>query len=107
MGYQNIYIWLDDERKPNYNRIPDNAAVIECKNYDSAVAAIQTACNKDCTRLTIDLDHDLGLGKTGYDFCKWLIENEWTGKFRCHSMNPVGVANMRQLLIHYGWKEFY
>ena len=40
-----------------------------------------------------------------------ISEAEWvkkyTGKFRVHSMNPVGRNNIRSLLIHYGWEEFY
>ena len=105
-GYRDIYIYLDDERKPCWKLIPDGANVIECKNFKAACAAIETACNKGWTRLALDLDHDLGPGKTGYDFCKWLVERGWTGKFHCHTANPVGAANMRQLLTHYGWKEF-
>jgi hypothetical protein len=105
MGYKNIYIYLDDERTPNWNKIPDYASVIECKTYEGAVAAIETACNLGWTELTIDLDHDLGSKKTGYDFCKYLVENGWKGKFHCHTANPVGAMNMRQLLTHYGWEE--
>ena len=86
--------------------IPDGASVIVCRSYKAAVAAIETACNKGWTNLTLDLDHDLGSKKTGYDFCKWLVEEGWTGKFHCHTANPVGAANMRQLLTHYGWEEF-
>ena len=106
MGCKNIYIYLDDIRKPNYSILPDNAAVIECQNYAAAVAAIENTYDKSWTNLTIDLDHDLGEDKSGYDFCKYLIEKGITGKFHLHSMNPVGVTNMRQLLTHYGWKEF-
>lgn len=99
-----IYIWLDDERTPNWAKIPDWQGLVVCKNYESAVAAIQKVCNKFID-LTIDLDHDLGEEKTGYDFCKWLVENGYKGKFHCHTMNPVGRQNMRQLLLHYGWEE--
>ena len=106
MGYRNIYIYLDDEREPFFFFIPDGASVIICRSYKAAVAAIETACNKGWTNLTLDLDHDLGSKKTGYDFCKWLVEEGWTGKFHCHTANPVGAANMRQLLTHYGWEEF-
>lgn len=66
--------------------------------------------------LILDLDHDLGetedgyneLARTGYDVCKWIIENNSQQLyFHIHSMNPVGAQNMRQLLTHYGYKELY
>ena len=90
-------------------------APIAAKNYESAVAAIKKYYNPSIN-LIVDLDHDLGYDgldldndhsndPTGYDFCKYLIENEIVGKFHIHSMNVVGAENMRQLLSHYNWKE--
>lgn len=52
----------------------------------------------------ISLDHDLGEMKTGYDVCKWIVENEYYEGLKqviLHSANPVGVKNMIQLLDHY------
>ncbi len=52
----------------------------------------------------ISLDHDLGELRTGYDVCRWLVENSyWEGirKITLHSSNPVGVKNMAQLLDRY------
>ena len=94
-----IYIYIDDMRQP---LIPDALWV---KSYDEAIAAL-TIINMPIT-LTIDFDHDLGEEKTGYDFAKWLIEQSYIGKFRIHSMNPVGTNNIRQLLKHYGWTEIF
>lgn len=113
MAYKNVYIYLDDMRSPdlftldNAPNISNKTKVITCRSYRKAIAAVETLCAKDYTNLVIDLDHDLGSKKTGYDFCKWLVENGWVGKFHCHTANPVGAANMKQLLTHYGWKEFY
>lgn len=110
MAYKNVYIYLDDERNPSpdvLRSISNEVSVQICRNYKSAIAIIEAICAKDYTNLMIDLDHDLGSKKTGYDFCKWLVENGWTGKFHCHTANPVGRMNMRQLLTRYGWKEFY
>ena len=61
----------------------------------------------------IDLDHDAGdYAKFGGDYIKlldwleWLYQGEGTyTEFRIHSMNPVGVANMRAIIEKNGWKE--
>lgn len=98
-----IYIYIDDMRQPFIHN------AIWVKSYDEAVAAMRNAVevmNMPIT-LTIDFDHDLGEEKTGYDFAKWLIEQNYIGKFRIHSMNPVGASNIRQLLKHYGWTEIF
>lgn len=98
-----IYIYIDDMRQPFIHN------AIWVKSYDEAIAAMRNAVevmNMPIT-LTIDFDHDLGEEKTGYDFAKWLIEQNYIGKFRIHSMNPVGASNIRQLLKHYGWTEIF
>lgn len=110
-----IYLWLDDIRDMPWqsNLYCDKAIVV--RNYASAVAAIKKYYSPSID-LICDLDHDLGYDgldpdcdhsndPTGYDFCKYLVENEIIGKFHIHSMNAVGGENMRQLLTHYGWKE--
>lgn len=103
MMKKEIYIYIDDMRQPFIHN------AIWVKSYDEAVAAMRNAVevmNIPIT-LTIDFDHDLGEEKTGYDFAKWLIEQNYIGKFRIHSMNPVGASNIRQLLKHYGWTEIF
>ena len=71
----------------------------------SNLFARHTMWNKD-SQLILDFDHDLGLGKTGYDVAKYIIENDIAIEgFKVHSMNPVGVSNIRQLLTHYNRKE--
>ena len=50
----------------------------------------------------IDIDHDAG------DYIKLLDWLEETGRnypIRIHSMNPVGVANMRRIIERNSWKE--
>lgn len=100
-----IYIYIDDMRQP---LIPDALWV---KSYDEAIAALIDITDlmdiDDFISLVVDFDHDLGEGKTGYDVAKWLIDNSYIGKFRIHSMNPVGANNIRQLLKHYGWTEVF
>ena len=70
----------------------------------------------------IALDHDAGdYRRDGEDYIAILNELErlsrskihgpyWSVrlreiKFSIHSMNPVGVENMRRILAHNGWKE--
>lgn len=96
-----IYLWLDDERSvPKYF---NNGIVKVATNVDDAISIICNEVKNDS--IFISFDHDLGTDKTGYDFAKWLIEHNYTGYFHIHTMNPVGAANIRQLLAHYGWTE--
>ena len=57
----------------------------------------------------IDLDHDSGdYWQYGGDYIKLLDWLEETGRnypIRIHSMNPVGVANMRRIIQRNGWTE--
>ena len=57
----------------------------------------------------IDIDHDAGdYASNGGDYIRLLDWLEETGRnypIRIHSMNPVGVANMRAIIQHNGWKE--
>lgn len=57
----------------------------------------------------IDIDYDAGdWAFDGGDYIKLLDWLEETGRdypIRIHSMNPVGVANMRAVIQRNGWKE--
>ena len=57
----------------------------------------------------IDIDHDAGdFACDGGDYIRLLDWLEETGRnypIRIHSMNPVGVANMRAIIERNGWKE--
>ena len=57
----------------------------------------------------IDMDHDAGdYAYDGGDYIKLLNWLEATGRnypIRIHSMNPVGVANMRAIIQKNGWTE--
>ena len=57
----------------------------------------------------IDIDHDAGsYAEFGGDYIKLLDWLEETGKnypIRIHSMNPVGVENMRRVIQRNGWTE--
>lgn len=57
----------------------------------------------------IDIDHDAGeYAQYGGDYIKLLDWLEETGRhypIRIHSMNPVGVENMRRIIQKNGWTE--
>ena len=57
----------------------------------------------------IDIDHDAGdFVVDGGDYVKLLDWLEETGRnypICIHSMNPVGIANMRAIIQRNGWKE--
>lgn len=57
----------------------------------------------------IDIDHDAGdYANDGGDYIKlldWLEETGRSYPIHIHSMNPVGVANMRAIIQRNGWTE--
>lgn len=59
----------------------------------------------------IDLDHDAGIYyEYGGDYIRildWLEETGRNYPIRIHSMNPVGVENMRRIIRRNGWKEVF
>ena len=64
--------------------------------------------NKNIIEL-IDLDHDAGeFASDGGDYINilnWLEETGRNYPIRIHSMNPVGVENMRRIIERNGWRE--
>lgn len=105
-------LYLDDSRqRPDFTW--------DCvRSYDAFVTYIETYGVPDL----ISFDHDLGVEhyefytesilndvtdipyntfkeKTGYDCAKWLIDRGTLPKeYRVHSMNPVGVANIKFIM---------
>ena len=57
----------------------------------------------------LDIDHDAGdYSKDGGDYIRlldWLEETGRSYPIHIHSMNPVGVANMRAIIQKNGWIE--
>lgn len=57
----------------------------------------------------IDIDHDAGdFAYDGGDYIQLLNWLEETGRnypIRIHSMNPVGIQNMRRIIERNGWTE--
>ena len=100
-------LWIDDMRRPPSD---DWIWIKTVKKAKSAIWYYEHQYQDDT--ITIDLDHDAGdYAKDGGDYIEILnwLEREGivdTGYFfHIHSMNPVGVQNMRAIIQHNGWRE--
>lgn len=98
-------LWIDDVRPAP-------------KDYDYWITSVAVArdmiegCErKNITIDLIDIDHDAGAyAIMGGDYIKLLDWLEETGRnypIRIHSMNVVGVANMRAIIKRNNWKEVF
>ena len=104
-------LWIDDVR-------PAPDGYVWCKTVNYAIAWILRYSNHidwdnnlvDEIEL-IDIDHDAGdYASDGGDYINLLNWLEETGRnypIRIHSMNPVGVQNMRRIIERNGWKEVF
>ena len=97
------YLWIDDERiRPELPFLP-HVLVMTARTYASAIEVLEYCRNMNLG-VYADFDHDLGEEKTGYDICKFIVENQYPlVGYHLHTMNPVGMQNMEQLLSHYGY----
>lgn len=109
-------IWIDDIRPaPNmYVWLKSVDEAKECIEFlESQIEKVSAELRPYChNRIElIDIDHDAGdYAQFGGDYIKLLDWLEETGRnypIRIHSMNPVGVANMRAIIQRNGWKEIY
>lgn len=98
-------LWIDDIR-------PAPEGYVWCYSVNEAKARIRMAEYKigtDNIIELIDIDHDAGdYACYGGDYIKLLDWLEETGRnylIRIHSMNSVGVANMRAIIKRNGWEE--
>ena len=106
-SFEKTYIYVDDIRDyTNWNKdLSYGKEIIAVKTYKEAIEALKT-CISHKSNITIDLDHDLGCKRTGYDVAKWIIASGYNNvRFKIHSMNPVGAQNIREMLLHYGYEE--
>jgi hypothetical protein len=103
-------LWVDDVR-------PAPKGYRWCKTVNSAIQFIEThealyrhGDVQEPIEL-IDLDHDAGdCYCGGGDYIRILDWLEFTNRnytIRIHSMNPVGVQNMRAIIQRNGWKEVF
>lgn len=98
-------IWIDDVRQPpSFNTDIWHWA----KSVNEAINAIEYFEEWFRVEL-IDIDHDAGdYAYDGGDYIKvldWLEETNRSYPIRIHSMNPVGVENMRRIIQKNGWIE--
>ena len=95
-------IWIDDCR-------PAPEGYVDVKTVYAAKAIIVRSERRKETIELIDIDHDAGdYAKYGGDYIKlldWLEETGRSYPIRIHSMNPVGVENMRRIIQKNGWRE--
>jgi hypothetical protein len=111
-------LWIDDVRPA-----PEGCGYITCYSVNSAKSVIANweagNLSEDCKEEMfevfgriielIDIDHDAGeYAQCGGDYIKLLDWLEETGRnypIRIHSMNIVGVQNMRAIIQRNGWTE--
>ena len=97
-------LWIDDVRPA-----PDTETYFHVVSVDQARMIIIAGERVNVPVELIDIDHDAGqYARDGGDYIKLLDWLEETGRnypIHIHSMNPVGVANMRAIIKRNGWKE--
>ena len=114
--HYSLYLYLDDVRE-----FDKESTIPKCINYyvsvksvSEAISVVNDYIDFGVDEIWFDLDHDLGeYADDGGDAIKlidWLVENfhddnSVTFKFHFHSMNPVGVENMRNAVEKY-WEVF-
>jgi hypothetical protein len=95
-------LYLDDIRCPGHV----GSGWLIARSYEEAIEIVK---QNECP-FYVSFDHDLGdaNAKTGYDFAKWLVEQDLDHgilpdnfDFNVHSANPVGAANITGLLDSY------
>ncbi len=96
-------LWIDDVR-------PAPAGYVWCTTVNQAKSIIEDEFDIYVSGIElIDIDHDAGsYAVYGGDYIKlldWLEETGRSYPIRIHSMNPVGVANMRRIIQKNGWTE--
>ena len=94
-----VKIWVDDVRQA-----PDG--YVWCRSVNETIAVM-----KRNPVDVLDMDHDAGdYAKDGGDYIRildWLESHPEINPptIRIHSMNPVGVENMRRIIQKNGWIE--
>lgn len=103
-------IWVDDIRPAPFGyriarSVNEAKELIESYEWMKIVSGGKHYYNIDL----IDLDHDAGdYACDGGDYINilnWLEETGRNYPIRIHSMNPVGVENMRRIIERNGWRE--
>ena len=99
-------IWVDDVRPRPGDCFHE---WLWCRSVNSAILAIEAVEENGKEIEVIDLDHDAGdyfcMGGDYINILNWLEETGRNYPIRIHSMNPVGVENMRRIIERNGWRE--
>lgn len=102
-------LWIDDVRFPPTSEYKWVKSVTDAKDSIMVIELHKQAGFNSETIELIDIDHDAGeYAQYGGDYIKLLDWLEETGRnypIHIHSMNPVGVANMRAIIQKNGWRE--
>lgn len=102
-----IRLWLDDIR-PNPEGYVWLKSVNQAKDY-IITKEYQFKETFGTLTIEIDIDHDAGeYFNDGGDYIKlldWLETTERNCHIHIHSMNVVGVENMRRIIKRNHWKE--
>ena len=100
-----IWYYLDDERDAPQGTVlvRDPRKMIDIIDFEC-----YTPQEELLQEFGIDFDHDLGCEDfNGYTVARYIVRNKIPmAGFKVHSMNPIGAENIRQPLIHYGYKEY-
>ena len=98
-------IWVDDVRQPPESFIQSYTWIQTVENVKKFIEAVEAQDNSIIEIL--DLDHDAGeFGPPDYiKILDWLEETGRNYPIHIHSMNPVGVQNMRAIIRKNGWTE--
>lgn len=103
-------LWIDDVR-------PAPEGYVWCLTTNEAKHIIQNVQslryithNENLPTIElIDIDHDAGdMARWGGDYIKimdWMEKQGLSFPIHIHSMNPVGVANMRAIIERNSWTE--
>ena len=111
------YLWCNSVNEAK-ECVIDHEETLKCLNekYNKAIKGNLSNCVRQISEAIIfstieliDIDHDAGdYASDGGDYIKLLDWLEETGRnypIHIHSMNPVGVENMRRIIERNGWKE--
>lgn len=99
-----IKIWVDDVR-------PAPFGYMNAYTTNIAINIIKLAVENEIDIEILDIDHDAGeWAYDGGDYIKildWMERNQISIPIRIHSMNPVGIENMRRIIRKNGWTEVF
>lgn len=97
-------LWIDDVRPA-----PEGYRWLKSVNQAKEAIEVFEGFTSMFDIEIIDIDHDAGdYANDGGDYIRLLDWLEETGRnypIHIHSMNPIGIQNMRAIIQKNGWKE--